>query len=172
MKQRCINVLPTFFSTSGTDVVSTLCNVENPTFVSFSTSDQCYFNVQKTLIQRWNVGWDVLNMYYLVFRHSEQFVKFVDWMGFKGFSIFFRLKLWSSSFFENKFRFDCLLQFLHDNCIAHQDLKPANILVSNKHYGNITVTAELNMWPYKNNPLQYKLITLGNQQKLSPGGVL
>ena len=43
LKQRCINVV----STSGTDVVSTLCNVENPTsdFVSFSTSDQCYFNV-------------------------------------------------------------------------------------------------------------------------------
>ena len=34
-------------------VVSTLCNVENPTsdFVSFSTSDQCYFNVDS---QRWN----------------------------------------------------------------------------------------------------------------------
>ena len=32
---------------SGTDVVSTLYNVENPTsdFVSFSTSDQRYFNV-------------------------------------------------------------------------------------------------------------------------------
>ena len=36
-----------------TDVVSTLCNVENPTsdFVSFSTSDQCYFNVDP---QHWN----------------------------------------------------------------------------------------------------------------------
>ena len=43
LKQLCINVV----STSGTDVVSTLCNVENPTsdFVSFSTSDQHYFNV-------------------------------------------------------------------------------------------------------------------------------
>ena len=43
LKQRCINVV----STSGTDVVSTLCNVENPTsdFASFSTSDQRYFNV-------------------------------------------------------------------------------------------------------------------------------
>ena len=38
---------------SGTDVVSTLCNVENPTlaFVSFSTSDERYFNVDP---QRWN----------------------------------------------------------------------------------------------------------------------
>ena len=52
LKQRCINVVPTLcnvvlplcnvVSTSGTDVVSTLCNVENLTldFVSFSTSDQ------------------------------------------------------------------------------------------------------------------------------------
>ena len=41
--QRCFDVV----STSGTDVVSTLCNVENPTsdFVSFSTSDQRCFNV-------------------------------------------------------------------------------------------------------------------------------
>ena len=43
LKQLCINVV----STSGTDVVSTLRNVENPTsdFVSFSMSDQRYFNV-------------------------------------------------------------------------------------------------------------------------------
>ena len=43
LKQRCINVVPT----SGTDVVSRLCNVENPTsdFVSFSMSDQRHFNV-------------------------------------------------------------------------------------------------------------------------------
>ena len=47
--QRCFNVA----STSRTDVVSTLCKVENPTsdFVSFSTSDQRYFNVDP---QRWN----------------------------------------------------------------------------------------------------------------------
>ena len=47
--QRCFNIV----STSHTDVVSTLCNVENPTldFVSFSTSDQRYFNVDP---QRWN----------------------------------------------------------------------------------------------------------------------
>ena len=34
-------------SSSDTDVASTLCNVKNPTsdFVSFSTSDQRYFNV-------------------------------------------------------------------------------------------------------------------------------
>ena len=37
----------------GTDVVSTLDNVENPTsdFVSFSTSDQRYFNVDP---ERWS----------------------------------------------------------------------------------------------------------------------
>ena len=52
----CINVVKRCFdiaSTSDTDVVSTLCNVKNPTsdFVSFSTSDQRYFNVDP---QRWN----------------------------------------------------------------------------------------------------------------------
>ena len=41
--QRCFDVV----STSGSDVESTLCNVEKPTsdFVSFSTSDQRCFNV-------------------------------------------------------------------------------------------------------------------------------
>ena len=48
--QSCINAVQRCFdivSTLGTDVVSTLRNVENPTsgFVSFSTSDQRYFNV-------------------------------------------------------------------------------------------------------------------------------
>ena len=33
-----------------------------------------------------------LNMYHLVFPRWEQFVKFVDWMGFQGFSIIFLLK--------------------------------------------------------------------------------
>ena len=37
------------------------------------------------------------------------------------------------------------LEFLHNNGIAHQDSKPENILVSNKHYANITDAAELNM---------------------------
>ena len=43
LKQHYINVV----SASGTDVVSALCNVENPTldFVSFSMSDQRYFSV-------------------------------------------------------------------------------------------------------------------------------
>ena len=54
LKQRCINVVPTLFRrcfTPGTDVVSKLCNVENPAsdFVSFSTSDQRFFNVDPTL---------------------------------------------------------------------------------------------------------------------------
>ena len=42
--QLCFDVV----STSGTDVVSTFCNDENPMsdFVSFSTSDQRYFNVE------------------------------------------------------------------------------------------------------------------------------
>ena len=57
LKQRCISVEPTLcnvlstlcdvVSTSGTDVVSTLCKIENlmSDFVSYSTSDQRYFNV-------------------------------------------------------------------------------------------------------------------------------
>ena len=50
LKQRCTNVVQHCFdvvSTSGTDVESTLCNVGNLTsdFVSFSTSDQRFFNV-------------------------------------------------------------------------------------------------------------------------------
>ena len=54
--QRCINVVQRCFdvaSTFDTDVVSTLCNVENPTsdFASFSTSDRRYFNVDP---QRWS----------------------------------------------------------------------------------------------------------------------
>ena len=72
--QCCINVVQRCFDvvlTSGSDIVSTLWNVENLTsnFISISTSDQRYFNanlhvettlilnVETTLIQRWNVGW-------------------------------------------------------------------------------------------------------------------
>ena len=99
-----------------------------------------------------------LKMYHLVFPRLEQFVEFADWIGFYGFSIIFRLKRWSSSFSKNKFRFDCSLQFLHNNGIAHRDLKPANILASNKH---ITDAAELTIWPQKNNPLLCKLTDFG-----------
>ena len=47
--QRCFDVVQRGFDvvlTSVTDVVSALCNVEKPKsdFVSFSTSDQRYFN--------------------------------------------------------------------------------------------------------------------------------
>ena len=108
-----------------------------------------------------------LNMYHLVFSCLEQFVKFVDWMGFQGFLIVFRLKWWSSSFSKNKLRFDCSVQFLHNNGIADRDLKPANILWSNKR-GNITDTAELNIWPWKNYPLQCKLTALGINRSSRP----
>ena len=54
--QRCINVMKRYFdivSTSDTEVVLKLCNVENPTsdFDSLPTSDQSYFNVDP---KRWN----------------------------------------------------------------------------------------------------------------------
>ena len=55
LKERRDKVVSTnnVVSTLDTDVVSTLCNVQNPTleFVTFSTSDQRYFSVDP---QRWN----------------------------------------------------------------------------------------------------------------------
>ena len=50
LKQSCINVVQLYFDvvlTSNTNVVSTLCKVENPTsdVVLYSMSDQGYFNV-------------------------------------------------------------------------------------------------------------------------------
>ena len=49
----CWNDVDTKLQQRCFDLVSTLCKVENPTpeFVSFSTSDQCYFNVE---LQLWN----------------------------------------------------------------------------------------------------------------------
>ena len=46
-----VSTLCNVVSTSGTDAVSTLCNVENPTLASasFPTSDQRYFNVDPQL---------------------------------------------------------------------------------------------------------------------------
>ena len=102
-----------------------------------------------------------INFEYVIFSSPPfpQFVKLVDWMGILGFSITFRLKRLSLSFFKTKVRFDWWLQFLHDNGIAHQYLKPVNILVSNKHYANITDRAELNT-ATKDNP-QWKLTGFG-----------
>ena len=95
LKQRCINVVPTLcnvvstlcnsfnvVSTSSTDVVSTLRNVKNPTsdFVSFSTSDQRYFNVDP---QCWN--------------NVDQTLKF--WLGLCGIYVsiwFYHFVLWFS----------------------------------------------------------------------------
>ena len=63
--QLFIDVVQPWFNvvlTLDTDIVSMLCNVENPAldFASFSTTDQRYLNsdqiVKTTLIQSWNVG--------------------------------------------------------------------------------------------------------------------
>ena len=45
------------------------------------------------------------------------------------------------------------LQFLHNKGIAHRNLKPTNMLVSNQNYTNITDAPEVNM-TIKNNPIQ------------------
>ena len=57
------------------------------------------------------------------------------------------------------------IYFLHNNGITNQDLKSANIPVSNKHYANITDTAELNR-AIKNNPIQCKLTDFGEPRSL------
>ena len=61
LRKRRYKVLSTLWddvSTSGSDVVSTYWNVKNTmsVFFSFSASDHCYFNIEATLIRRWNVA--------------------------------------------------------------------------------------------------------------------
>ena len=77
MKNGCIDVVQRWFnvvSTLATDIVSILCSIENPIsdFVSFSTSDQRYFNsdlnAETTLIRRWNVG-SVVSVKKLILRN-------------------------------------------------------------------------------------------------------
>ena len=77
IKNGCIDVVQRWFnvvSTLATDIVSILCSIENPIsdFVSFSTSDQRYFNsdlnAETTLIRRWNVG-SVVSVKKLILRN-------------------------------------------------------------------------------------------------------
>ena len=81
----------------------------------------------------------------------DGFLRFLDYFSAKRIKLFFP-----------KISLDLIdrVQFLYNDRIAHQDLKIANILDSNKHYENITDAAELNM-AIKNNPMQCKL-TLGS----------
>ena len=81
----------------------------------------------------------------------DGFPRFLDYFSAKRIKLFFP-----------KISLDLIdrVQFLYNDRIAHQDLKIANILDSNKHYENITDAAELNM-AIKNNPMQCKL-TLGS----------
>ena len=86
--QRCFDVV----STSGTDIVSTLCNVENPTpdFVSFSTSDQLYFNVDPH--RRNNVDptvkWWLGHLHFFNIRLSSFFVGFFVFILLIQFTLF------------------------------------------------------------------------------------
>ena len=84
-------------------------------------------------------------------RRLDGFPRFLDYFSAKRIKLFFP-----------KISLDVIdrVQFLYNDRIAHQDLKIANILDSNKHYENITDAAELNM-AIKNNPMQCKL-TLGS----------
>ena len=89
-------------------------------------------------------------------RRLDGFLRFVDYFSAKKMELFFP-----------KISLDLIdrFQFLHNNGIAHRDLKPGNILVSNKHYANMTDAAELNM-TIKNNPIQCKLTDFGESRSL------
>ena len=104
-------------------------------------------------------------MYNLVFPHLEQYVKISGLDRFLRFLGYFSAE--KMELFFPKISLDLIdgLQFLHSNGIAHRDLKPVNILVSNKHYVNITDAAELNM-AIKNNPIQCKLTHFGESTSL------
>ena len=52
------------------------------------------------------------------------------------------------------------VQYIHSNSIVHQDIKPANILVSNMYYNNLTDAQETaNI--FKSGPIICKLADLG-----------
>ena len=79
-KNDCFDVVQSWFnviSMLDADVVSMLCNIENPTldFVPFPTSDQCYFNCDP---QCWNVGW-VVYMKKLILRNILPATLLTNW---------------------------------------------------------------------------------------------
>ena len=74
----------------------------------------------------------------------DGFVRFLDYFLAKKMELFFP-----------KISLDLIdgLQFLHNKGLAHRNLKPTNMLVSNQNYTNITDAPEVNM-TIKNNPIQ------------------
>ena len=105
--QRWFNV----FSTLDTDIVSMLCNVENPTsdFVSFSTSDQCYLNGDPqwwnnvdTTLKCWQGSIKLaVSMKKLILRNNlpaTLLTKWNLWVFFKDYA-----QIFTTSFFANFF---------------------------------------------------------------------
>ena len=86
----------------------------------------------------------------------DGFLRFLDYFSAKKTELFFP-----------KISLDLIdgVQFLHNNWIAQEDLKPANILESNKHYAKITDAVELNI-AIKNNSMQFKLTYFGKLRSL------
>ena len=81
--------------------------------------------------------------------------KFLSYYDQEDLHCFFPTNLHKISFDTTK-----AVQYIHSNSIVHQDFKPANILVSNMYYNNLTDAQETaNI--FKSEPIICKLADLG-----------